>query len=84
MKKALIITGYMENINGLKFVCPICVKSRRLSRNNASRELYTHAQKQCEKGLLRICCVTDLAILMSENTLNEGNKFTEVFLYNSI
>ena len=43
-----------ESINGLKPVCPICVKSRQLSRNNASRDRYTHAQKQCEKGLLAI------------------------------
>ena len=51
-EKALMVTDYMETINVLKSVCPICVKSRRLSRNNASRELYAHAQKQCEKGLL--------------------------------
>ena len=41
----------MESINGLKSVCPISVKSRRLSRNNAPRDRYTHAHKQCEKGL---------------------------------
>ena len=51
-EKALMVTDYTENINVLKSVCSICVKSRRLSRNNGTRELYTHAQKQCEKGLL--------------------------------
>ena len=40
-----------QSINGLKSVCPISVKSRRLSRNNAPRDRYTHAHKQCEKGL---------------------------------
>ena len=51
--KQLIITNNIESINGLKAVCLICVKSRRLSRNNASRGRYTHAQKQCEKSLLK-------------------------------
>ena len=51
--KQLIITDYIESINDLKSVCPISVKSRRLSGNNAPRDRYTHAQKQCEKGLLR-------------------------------
>ena len=51
MKKAITITDYIENINGLKFVCPICVKYCRLSGNNASHERYMHAQKQFEKGL---------------------------------
>ena len=49
--KQLIITNSIEGINGLKAVCLICVKSRRLSRN-ASCGRYKHAQKQCEKGLL--------------------------------
>ena len=31
--KQLIITDYIESVNGLKSVCPICVESRRLSRN---------------------------------------------------
>ena len=48
----MFITDYIESVNGLKSVCPIYVKSLRLSRNNASRDRYTHAQKQCEKGLL--------------------------------
>ena len=41
--KQLIITYYIESNNSLKGVCPISVKCRRLSRNNASRERYTHA-----------------------------------------
>ena len=45
---------YIESVIGLKSVCPIYVKSRRLSRNNASRDRYTHAQKQCEKGLFKL------------------------------
>ena len=43
--KELIITNNIESISGLKAVVPICAKSRRLSRNNASRGRYTHAQK---------------------------------------
>ena len=50
--KQLIITNNKESMNDLKAVCPICAKARRLLRNNASRGRYTHAQKQCEKGLL--------------------------------
>ena len=42
----------MASINNLKSVCPTCVKSRRLSRNNAPRDRYMHAQKQCEKVYL--------------------------------
>ena len=49
----MIIIDYIESIYGLKSVCPISVKSRRLSRNNAPRDRYTHAHKQCEKCLLR-------------------------------
>ena len=52
--KQLIITNNIDSINGLKAVCPICVKSRRSSRTNASRGRYTHAQKQCEKGQLAL------------------------------
>ena len=52
--KQLIITNNIISINGLKAVCFISVKSRRLSRNNASCGRYTHAQKQCEKGILRV------------------------------
>ena len=47
--KQSIITHYIESINGLKAVCPIRVKSCRLSRNNASRRRYAHAQKHCKK-----------------------------------
>ena len=54
--KRLIITNNIESINGLKAVCPICVKSRRLSRNNGPRERYRHAQKRCEKGILGMHC----------------------------
>ena len=50
-KKQIIITNYIDSVSGSKSVCPIFVKSRRLSRNNASCDRYTHAQKQCEKGL---------------------------------
>ena len=50
--KQLIINNHIKSINSLTAACPICVKSRRLSRKNASRERYTHAQKQCEQGLL--------------------------------
>ena len=50
--KQLIITNNLESIQCLKAVFPTCVKSRRLSRNNASRGRYTHAQKQCKNGLL--------------------------------
>ena len=49
--KQLIMTNNIESNNGLKAVCPICVKSRKLLRNNASHGRHTHAQKQCEKGL---------------------------------
>ena len=31
----LTIANNIGSINGLKAVCPICVKSHRLSRNNA-------------------------------------------------
>ena len=48
----IIIIDYIESINGLKSVCPISVKSRRLSRNNAPRDQYTPAHKQCKNGLL--------------------------------
>ena len=50
--KQLIITNKIESMYGLKAVCPICVKSRRLSRNNASHGQYTHGRTQCDKGLL--------------------------------
>ena len=46
------IMVFWNKANVLKSVCPISVKSRRLSGNNAPRDRYTHAQKQCEKGLL--------------------------------
>ena len=50
-KVKFIITDYIESIKDLKSICHICVKSRRLSRNNAPSDRYTHAQKQCEKGI---------------------------------
>ena len=53
--KQLIIANNIESIKGLKAVCPICVKFRQLSRNNASRGRYTHAQKQREKGIFPCC-----------------------------
>ena len=63
----------MENINGLKSVYPICVMSHQLLRNNASRDLYTHAQKQCEKGLLIKCTRSTLRRLeKKERGLGRG------------
>ena len=56
MIKTIIITDYVESINGLKSVCPLCVKSRQLSRNNATRDQYMHAQAQCKRGLLTGIC----------------------------
>ena len=47
--KQLIIANNIESIKGLKAVCPICVKFRGLSINNASRGRYMHAQKEREK-----------------------------------
>ena len=43
--KQLIITNNRESINGSKAVCPL---------SHASRVLYNHAQKQCEKGLFAL------------------------------
>ena len=72
MIKQLINTDYIESINGLKSVCPICVKSRRLSRNNAPRDRYTHAHKQCEKGLLLSNFTWSMIRLQGFRTINLG------------
>ena len=69
MIETKIITDYIESINDLKSVCPICVKSRRLSRNNAPRDRYTHAQKQCEKSLLRVSGVFNFNHLKEKHSL---------------
>ena len=54
--KQLIILDYMANIDGLKSVCPICVKYRRLSRNNASHDIDMRRNnvKKCLLDLIRI------------------------------
>ena len=51
MIKKIIITDYIESVSGLKSVCPIYVKSRRLSRNNASHADTRMHKNNLKKGL---------------------------------
>ena len=72
----LIISNDIESIKGLKAVCPICVKSHRLSRKNASRGRYTHARKQLEKGLFSV--ITSINHNFSSSSLSLFLHFSKI------